>query len=429
MKKITLLLLLLTVSFGYAQEIPVTFDSGITAASWKADSGLASVGTPDDPETGGTRGKVGQMNSSATGEDWQNAQITFQEGYKKIDLTGTGTNDKKITFDYYSNEPTGGLIKIENGNGAENKELAFSYTTANVWETITIDFNAASGQEANAQYNKIVFFPHLGNGGAKNSTKISYIDNVSAVEGDVISSTTPVVPNIDFESATTWTNFDGGVMTTETNPFNNTDNNSANVGKMVKNAGQTWGGSVLTLDGQHIDFSTHKTFSMKVYSTRSVKVLLKVENATDAGVNFEKELTTSNLNSWETLTFDYSTISTTNTYSKIVLIFDNGTAGDGSANFTFYIDDIVLDSRTLSTKDLAFANVSLYPNPTQGQLNISASETIEKASVYNILGKELKNVTINKTSGNIDVSDLNSGVYFVKYTINNAVGTAKFIKE
>ena len=35
--------------------------------------------------------------------------------------------------------------------------------------------------------------------------------------------------------------------------------------------------------------------------------------------------------------------STTNSYQKIVLIFDLGTVGDGSANFTFYFDDIKLN--------------------------------------------------------------------------------------
>lgn len=108
-------------------------------------------------------------------------------------------------------------------------------------------------------------------------------------------------------------------------------------------------------------------------------------------------------------------------------------AGNGAGSTVpadIYIDNLYFYKGTpLSTKNFNFANVSLYPNPTKGQLNISASESIEKASVYNILGKELKNVTINETSGTIDVSNLNSGVYFVKYTINNAVGTAKFIKE
>ena len=111
----------------------------------------------------------------------------------------------------------------------------------------------------------------------------------------------------------------------------------------MKGAGQSWGGSFITLDSR-IDFSTNKTFKVKVYSPRvGAKLLLKVENLTDGNIAFDKEVATTKANEWEEITFDYSAISTSNSYQKIVLIFDLGTVGDGSANFTFYFDDIKLN--------------------------------------------------------------------------------------
>jgi hypothetical protein len=80
---------------------------------------------------------------------------------------------------------------------------------------------------------------------------------------------------------------------------------------------------------------------MKVYSPRvGAKVLLKVEGP---GAAFEKEVTTTTANAWELLTFDYSMINTGLSYQSVVLIFDLGTMGDGSANFTWYFDDITLN--------------------------------------------------------------------------------------
>jgi hypothetical protein len=112
---------------------------------------------------------------------------------------------------------------------------------------------------------------------------------------------------------------------------------------MIKNAGQPWGGSFLTLAGP-IDFSTLHTFKMKVWSPRvGAKVLLKVENSANSSQNYEKEVLTTVANGWEELSFDYSAINTANSYDRIVLIFDNGTMGDGSSNFTFYVDDIKLN--------------------------------------------------------------------------------------
>ena len=155
----------------------------------------------------------------------------------------------------------------------------------------------------------------------------------------------PLLLPLDFQSATqdyTFTNFGGGAVSVIDNPQSNGINTSTKVGKMVKNAPEVWGGSFIAL-GSPIDFSVNKIFRMKVFSPRvGAKVLLKVENATDGGINFEKEVTCTLANAWEDLAFDYSAINTANSYQKIVLIFDLGTAGDGSANFTFLFDDIRL---------------------------------------------------------------------------------------
>ena len=96
----------------------------------------------------------------------------------------------------------------------------------------------------------------------------------------------PVLLPITFESPTvnyTFTNFGGGDVTKINNPQSNGINTSAKVGKMVKNAPEVWGGSVISL-GEPIDFSANKIFRMKVFSPRvGAKVLLKVENATNGG--------------------------------------------------------------------------------------------------------------------------------------------------
>ena len=168
-----------------------------------------------------------------------------------------------------------------------------------------------------------------------------YLDNIYFYKGNSISLALP----LDFESASldyAFTDFDGGTVTIIDNPQPSGIDVSAKVAQMVKNAGQTWGGSYITLDNP-IDFSAGKTFKMKVFSPRvGAKVLLKVENLTDSGISYEQEVSTTVANEWEELTFDYSGIDDTQSYQKIVLIFDNGTMGDGSADFTFLFDDIAL---------------------------------------------------------------------------------------
>jgi hypothetical protein len=137
-------------------------------------------------------------------------------------------------------------------------------------------------------------------------------------------------------------NFDGGTVTRVANPFPTGINTTPFVAKMVKGAGQVWGGSLIALSSP-INFSVNKKFKVKVYSPRvGAKLLLKVENLTNGGIAFEKEVTCTVANAWEELTFDYTAISTTNSFQKLVFIFDLGTQGDGSPNYTFYFDSIIL---------------------------------------------------------------------------------------
>lgn len=150
---------------------------------------------------------------------------------------------------------------------------------------------------------------------------------------------------LDFDSTTlpyTFLNFDGGNTTRVANPFPTGNNTSPFVAKMVKGPGAVWGGSLIALSSP-INFSVNKKFKVKVYSPRvGAKLLLKVENLTNGSIAFEKEATCTVANAWQELTFDYTAISTTNSYQKLVFIFDLGTVGDASPNYTFYFDSIIL---------------------------------------------------------------------------------------
>ena len=182
--------------------------------------------------------------------------------------------------------------------------------------------------------------------GATAGEKTYYFDDVAFVTGgDNGGNQTgglPVIP-IDFESADLdygFINFEGGEFTRIANPQSNENNNSGFVGKMVKNTGQVFAGTVIPL-ASPMDFSQGKTIRVKVFMPKvGAKLLFKVENQNDAGINFEKEVTGTVANQWETLDIDYSGINTAFTYQKVVLIFDLGTMGDGSENFTYLIDDI-----------------------------------------------------------------------------------------
>jgi hypothetical protein len=206
----------------------------------------------------------------------------------------------------------------------------------------------------------------------------------------------PILLPLTFESPTinyNWFNFDGGNVTVVANSQSNGINTSAKVAKMVKNPGQPWGGSFLTLSS-NIDFSANKIFRMKVYSPRvGAKVLFKVENSANPGQNFEKEVLTTRANAWEDLVIDYRAINVANSYNRIVLIFDNGTAGDGSANFTWLFDDIRLVNTLPLELPLDFeAGASTYPwfNFDGGTATVVANPVLEELIPAPVLVKWLR---------------------------------------
>jgi len=111
---------------------------------------------------------------------------------------------------------------------------------------------------------------------------------------------------------------------------------------------------------------------------------------------------------------------------ELLLIYTNSATPPG----TVYVDNIYMyRAATASVENNTLLGFSMYPNPASNKLNISAKETIQRADIFNVIGKKVMSLNINKTSESIDISSLNSGIYLVKYDVNGTTGTAKFIKE
>lgn len=323
-------------------SLPVTFDDA-TVDYTTIDFGNDATVNSTDPTNSSNKVKLTTKPNGA--EVWAGVTIGTVAGFSsKVPITSTNS---KMTVRVYS--PAAGLdikLKLEDHNdGTKSIETDVLTTVANGWETLTFDFNKlASGTPAyNASYSydkASIFFDF----GVAGNGKKFYWDDVKLAPA---ASAVLGVP-IDFESTTinyaaAITDFNGGGTTIVANPASSGINTSAKVAKMIKSNGEVYGGSYFTLPNP-IDFSTAKTFKMKVYSPRvGAKCLLKVENLTDGTIFYQQEVASTVANAWETMTFDFTAINTTKSYQKITLIFDNGTKGDGSANYTWLFDDITLN--------------------------------------------------------------------------------------
>ncbi|PWA09312.1 putative Ig domain-containing protein [Flavobacterium laiguense] len=186
-----------------------------------------------------------------------------------------------------------------------------------------------------------------------------YIDNLYFSKGTVTPPvTTDATLPLDFEAASyAFVDFDGGATTKIANPDKSGINTSNNVAKMVKGAGQPWAGSKIKM-ASPVDFSTKKILKVKVWSpVAGKKLLLKFEGA---GAAFEKEVATTVANTWEELTFDYTGVAGVNNLNDyMVFIFDLGTVGDGSANSTYYFDDVTQFTLTQMSLPVSFDDATV----------------------------------------------------------------------
>lgn len=69
-------------------------------------------------------------------------------------------------------------------------------------------------------------------------------------------------------------------------------------------------------------------------------------------------------------------------------------------------------SEVLST-NVNNSNFIIYPNPTEDKLFIKSNRTIKKNSIFNLLNPRIKTIEVNFKSGEINISELHTGVYFL----------------
>jgi hypothetical protein len=115
-------------------------------------------------------------------------------------------------------------------------------------------------------------------------------------------------------------------------------------------------------------------------------------------------------------------------FSISVQDFDNDSDLD-IAGISYLNDDVFVffNEPTIGISEYNFENISIYPNPTSDFIKFKGitSETVN-VSVYDILGKQIINQTIN-TNKSLDVSNLQNGIYILR--LDDLSTSYKFVKE
>lgn len=115
-----------------------------------------------------------------------------------------------------------------------------------------------------------------------------------------------------------------------------------------------------------------------------------------------------------TTEFPYELIETGNTL-QLILTAPNG-------------DQAIYGNEVLAIPEVNTTTFQVYPNPVQNKLFISYpnNQPVQKVSIYNTLGREVKKTTLQES---IDVSTLSTGIYFVVITSNQTKTVRKIFVQ
>ena len=83
-------------------------------------------------------------------------------------------------------------------------------------------------------------------------------------------------------------------------------------------------------------------------------------------------------------------------------------------------------------RDSLYENITIYPNPTTGELEIRNYESeIKSIEVFDVYGRKVSSHHLIPSSSNhlINISHLTSGIYFVKVTTEQGEVVKKVIKQ
>ncbi len=283
---------------------------------------VTSIEENPDPSGANISDSVLKVTDNGT-EPWD--ALIFDFG-GPIDLTTTNYLRIKIL----ASRAVPLLAKLEGGT-SPGKEVWGAITVVGEWAEYVFDFS----DQASANHNKVVFFFN-GNQNDGTATDVYYIDDIRFAEFDPCAGVIPDLSIVNnFECQQNYEPVCCIPFEIIANPTKAGINTSDAVLKVTDNGTEPWDALVFDL-GAVINLSTKNKLKIKIWSSKAVPLLAKLEGGTSGPKEVWGAITTAN--AWTEYTFDFSDQAAAN-HKKIVLFF-NGNQTDGTAADIYYIDDL-----------------------------------------------------------------------------------------
>lgn len=394
-------------------SLPIDFETPVSGMQGYDGATFTIVANPSGE--GNSSANVGKI-VKITADQWAGGRIV---GMTSLNFSSAATS--VLSMDVFTSQPVGTVIKIKL-EGPYTSEVDAVTTVSGTWETLLFDFGipAPSG----SAHLVIMPQPFTPGGGAT-----FYVDNIKQI-ADPIASPLPGLP-LTFESdATTdhFFDFESAFLTVVPNPHQNAGNPSATVARLARYRGAPFGGSKITFSNP-INFGTHTVLTMKVWTSAPIgtNVTLKTEKPF-WGV--ERSVQTTKTGEWETLSFDFA--GSLSDMPTLTFLFDfvagSTNVGDGSANSTFYFDEVKYAAIPLSSDEHSLKNaIRVTPNPTTDRWTFHGGSAV-RVELLDLYGRLLAAAEGNHEV-QVDAAALPAGIYIARVRSDHQTETLRVAKH
>ena len=105
---------------------------------------------------------------------------------------------------------------------------------------------------------------------------------------------------------------------------------------------------------------------------------------------------------------------------EVVAVYENGTS----------VGSAVLVTKGTNVSEITENNISVYPNPANDFVKLSAvSGQLSVVKVYNCLGMMVEEIEVNANEVEINISEYNTGIYFINVQTENGNLVKKVVKK
>lgn len=464
MKKITIMIFLMTFSLGFAQQQEYLLDFEPGTPSGDVDNWLTFEGDDidppqiiDNPDTdGGTVPvtKVLKVTAPAGGNFFDGVNNTFDDlafGTWKLDaaVPSNGTFSMDVNKNYV------GTIGIKMGTVTQG--TVFEITDQNVnndvideWQTLTWTIDVAGiPPTLETDISQIVIFIDWTQGQPdRDEPAVLHIDNITfnaeqltePVDGGTNPPSGPAsaapTPSENAEDVySLFSNaYNNNAVDTWLTPWSNAQLEDLQIEGVDTKRYFNLDFAGVEMFGTPVDASEYDFFHIDVWSSNVDLFRVKLVNFNGNDFDNEGEIAFDIAQGeWVSLEIPLADFADADLVTDDQNLLINRDAikqlifsGTPTGALDVYVDNVYFSKESLSSSqfedEIGFA---MYPNPTRSQVNFSAKSPIESVQIHSVAGKQI--LSANNHTDSLDISHLKSGVYLVSIVVENTKLVKKLV--